>query len=252
MNISFQSKPLRLITIPVSHYSEKVRWALKKLQITYVEEPHTPPFHRFATTRVGGKSTPVLITETNTFTDSTDILRYLDTIAPSHAKLYPHDINLRREVEKLEDLFNQNLGPATRRWAYFYLINDYKEIQRLCQGVPFIERILFPVFFPFMRKLLQKTFNITPETSVKAYQEIQSIFATVSELLADGRTYLVGDNFSAADITFAALAAPVLQPPEHPIKRRNLQELPPKMLAEINAFRETPAGNFALRLYRDR
>ena len=252
-SLSSPEKPFRLITIPVSHYSEKVRWALKKLKMAYVEEPHMPPFHRFATTSVGGKTTPVLITETNTFTDSTDILRYLDTIAPSNAKLYPTDMNLRREVEKLEDLFNQHLGPATRRWGYFYIMNDYKEIQRIwCQGVPFIERIFFPVVFPVMRKIVQKTFNITPETSVQAYQEIQGIFATVSELLADGRTYLVGDNFSAADLTFAALAAPVLQPPEHPIKRRNLQELPPKMAAEINVFRETPAGAFALRLYRDR
>ncbi|HYW18938.1 MAG TPA: glutathione S-transferase family protein [Nodularia sp. (in: cyanobacteria)] len=255
MNTSLlsQEKPLRLITIPVSHYSEKVRWALKKLQISYVEEPHMPPFHRFATTRVGGKSTPVLITPTNAFTDSTDILRYLDKIAPSNAKLYPSDINLRREVEKLEDLFNQHLGPATRRWGYFYLMNNYKEIQRIwCQGVPFMERILFPVVFPVMRKVVQQTFDITPESSVQAYQEIQRIFAKISELLADGRTYLVGNNFSAADITFAALAAPVLQPPQHPIKRQNLQELPPKMVAEINFFRETLAGAFALRLYRDR
>jgi len=38
-----------------------------------MEERHMPPFHRFATGRVGGKSTPVLVTEV-TFTDSTDIL----------------------------------------------------------------------------------------------------------------------------------------------------------------------------------
>jgi glutathione S-transferase len=248
-----QEKPFRLITIPVSHYCEKVRWALTKLQISYVEEPHMPPFHRFATSRVGGKSTPVMITETSVFTDSTDIFRYLDKMAPANAKLYPNDTNLRREVEELEDLFNQQLGPATRRWGYFYIMNDYNTIKRVwCQGVPFVERILFPVVFPVMQKVVQQTFNITPESAVQAHEEIKSIFAKVSELLVDGRTYLVGDSFSAADITFAALAAPVLQPPEHPIKRRDLQALPPKMVSEINAFRETLAGAFVLRLYRNR
>ena len=43
------SQSNRLITIPVSHYCEKTRWALKRLQIPFVEERHMPPFHRFAT-----------------------------------------------------------------------------------------------------------------------------------------------------------------------------------------------------------
>ncbi|WP_017653574.1 glutathione S-transferase C-terminal domain-containing protein [Fortiea contorta] len=103
-----------------------------------------------------------------------------------------------------------------------------------------------------MQKVVQKSFNVTPESAAQAYEQTQSIFAKVSALLADGRTYLVGDTFSAADITFAALATPVLQPPEHPIKRRNLQTLPAKMVSEINAIRETLAGAFVLRLYQNR
>jgi glutathione S-transferase len=248
-----QEKPYRLITIPISHYCEKVRWALTKLQIPYIEEPHMPPFHRFITNRIGSKTTPVLITETSIFTDSTDILRYLDKIAPTDAKLYPTDKNLCQQVEELEDLFNQQLGPATRRWGYFYTMNDYETIKNVwCHGVPLIEKALFPIMFPVMQKVVQKSFNITPESAAQAYEQTKNIFAKVSELLADGRTYLVGDNFSAADITFAALATPVLQPSEHPIKRHGLQKLPPKMVSEIKAFRETLAGAFALRLYKDR
>jgi glutathione S-transferase len=44
-NLSTQQKQLRLITIPVSHYCEKARWALTKLKLPYVEEAHMPPFH---------------------------------------------------------------------------------------------------------------------------------------------------------------------------------------------------------------
>ncbi len=32
-----QEKPLRLITIPISHYCEKARWALTKLKLPYIE-----------------------------------------------------------------------------------------------------------------------------------------------------------------------------------------------------------------------
>nr|WP_293103382.1 glutathione S-transferase N-terminal domain-containing protein [Okeania sp. SIO2F4] len=56
------SQNYRLITIPISHYSEKARWALDRLKITYKEEPHVPVFHRFATMKYDGSSVPVLAT----------------------------------------------------------------------------------------------------------------------------------------------------------------------------------------------
>ncbi|MBW4597674.1 MAG: glutathione S-transferase family protein [Brasilonema angustatum HA4187-MV1] len=252
-SLTGNKKPFRLITIPVSHFCEKVRWALTKLKVLYIEEPHMPLFHLLATGRVGGKSTPVLITEAGTFTDSTDILRYLDKVAPDHAKLYPTHPDSRRQVEQLEDLFDEQLGSATRRWSYFYTMNNSKLMQRTwCNGVPFVEAVLFPVIFPIVRSIIRQKLNITQESDAQDDEQIKSIFKQVSELLADGRTYLVGNSFSAADLTFAALAAPVVRPPEHPMSSASLEELPSKMVSEIKKFRETPAGAFALRLYQDR
>ncbi len=247
------TKPFCLITIPISHYCEKARWALDKLKVTYVEERHTPPFHLLATSRFGGKTTPVLVTETGIFIDSTDILRYLDSIVPSDAKLYPTDLNQCQKVEKLENLFNSQLGPATRSWSYFHIMNDYKIMQsRWCYGVPFFERALFPILFPVTRSFAQRKLNINPESAAQAYDKIQSIFEQVNKLLSDGRTYLVGDKFSAADLTFATLAAPAVQPSEYPMRSISYQDLPRKLVSEINAFRKTPAGDFVLRLYRER
>ncbi|MBW4511124.1 MAG: glutathione S-transferase [Scytonematopsis contorta HA4267-MV1] len=249
---STQKKPLRLITIPVSHYCEKARWALTKLKINFVEEAHTPPFHTFATNRVGGKLTPVLVTENGVFTDSTDILQYLDSIVSENVKLYPTNPELRKQAEELEELFDSQLGPATRRWGYSYATNDYKIMQRVwTKGIPFIERFVFPIVFYRMRSVVSKRFNITPENVASDYRTINNIFQQVRALLADGRPYLMGDNFSVADLTFAALAAPVIQPPEHPIKPFPLEKLSPQLASEISQFRSTPAGDFVLRLYRD-
>jgi glutathione S-transferase len=114
------NQPVRLITIPVSHYCEKIRWALTRLQIPFVEERHMPPFHLLATQPVGGRSVPVLITAANTFTDSADILKYLDSIAPDNLKLYPHNPEERRQVEELVESFDAVLAPAVRQWFYFY------------------------------------------------------------------------------------------------------------------------------------
>lgn len=99
--ISCPETPVRLIVIPVSHYCEKARWALTRVQIPFVEERHMPPFHRLATgrckqpnlvvteterrmspfnrfisRRVGGQSVPVLVTQTSVITSSEEILRY--------------------------------------------------------------------------------------------------------------------------------------------------------------------------------
>src|SRR5215212_1631565 len=54
---------LRLVTIPISHYCEKARWALERVGIPYREERHVQGIHRFAARRAGGGITvPVLVT----------------------------------------------------------------------------------------------------------------------------------------------------------------------------------------------
>jgi glutathione S-transferase len=244
---------MRLITIPISHYCEKVRWALDHLKISYIEEYHSPPFHLLVTPRLGGKTTPILVTKDGIFLDSNGCLKYLDSIASFDNKLYPNQVELRQEVEELEELFDEQLGVLTRLWGYSHVINDSKLVkQAWCRNVPWLERALFPVIFPKTRALACKKFNITPESTVEARQNIEQIFAQVSNILADGRRYLVGDKLSAADITFAALAAPTIAPPEHPATRGSLDNFPVNMAKEINQFRETPAGQFVLRLYRER
>ena len=53
----------RLITIPMSHYCEKARWALDRLGLRYVEERHLQVFHYPRTYWFSrGPTVPVLIT----------------------------------------------------------------------------------------------------------------------------------------------------------------------------------------------
>ena len=139
----------RLITFQISHYCEKVRWALDRIGFPYIEECHLPPLHRLKTTPLGGSSVPVLVTEAEVFKDSADILNHLDTLAPSHLKLYPDSPVLLHEVKELESQFNRKLGVSTRQWGYFYALQNQSVMQQLwCEGVPKWEKVLFPVLFP--------------------------------------------------------------------------------------------------------
>ena len=62
----------------------------------------------------------------------------------------------------------------------------------------------------------------------------------------------MGDRFGAADIAFAAFAAPLLHPPEHPYQQVPLEHLPPALADILGELRERPAGAFALWTYRER
>lgn len=250
---STNSTAPRLITIAISNFCEKVRFALDWLSIEYIEESHTPPFHRFYTRRLGGKTVPVLVTEAGTFVDSTDILYYLDGIASVDKKLYPNNRQLRQEVEKLEELFDTQLAVACRCWGYYYALKNPMQIQKAWGiGVSEIEKIGGAIAFPFMRRFVQQVYNTTPEGAASSLQKIREIFNLINQYLEPNQKYLIGDNFSAADLTFAALASPVLRPENHPIYSSfGIQGLPHEMVEVIQELRETPAGKFALRLYRE-
>ena len=72
----------------------------------------------------------------------------------------------------------------------------------------------------------------------------------MGERLQDDRPFLLGDRLTAADLSFAALAAPVLLPAEYGVPMPALDETPAALQEVIRELRGTPAGAFALRLYR--
>ena len=239
----------RLITIPVSHYVEKVRWALDYLKIPFRESPQMPPFHRGAVQQYGVTTVPVLVADSIVKTDSTEILRYLDTLHPG--KLYLPDLEVQELSSELETLFNLTLGVSTRRWGYSHILTPELLYPRWTLGVPFWQKLLFPVIFPKVEPIIRESFKITTTSAAESYQEIIVVFDRVTKVLSDGRKYLLGDRFSAIDITFAALAVPILQPAEQYTPSTPLDLLPAQMQADIRNCRSTPAGEFGLRLYRE-
>ena len=238
-----------LITMPHSHYAEKARWALDRLSLPYTEEAHVPLLHRLATRRRGGRSVPVLVHGPRRCIDSTDILLYADSVCGGD-RLYPREAGQRAEVEALEERFDEVLGPHTRRWAYAQLLPHTKLLRwMMSRGVPQYEAVLLSPIMPVVTSLIRKAFRITPDSAQRSLQRVREMFQEVDERLKDGRPFLVGGRLSAADITFASLAAPVLLPVGCRAAYPSVEEVPGAMREVVYSFRDTAAGQFAGNLF---
>jgi len=241
-----------LHSITVSHYCEKVRWALHRLRITYSEENHLPGFHMFANFKRGGSRTvPCLFTEEGIIPDSTAILHWLDQQVEPPLRLFPND-EFREEVVTLEQRFDLQLGPHTRRYVYFYLLQQPGLARELLsQKGPANERSLLPLLWPALAVMMRKSMNITETASQRSLAKIKAEFDFADQLLSDGRNYFCGNRFSAADLTFAALAAPVLAPAEYSVPLPDLDRFPAPLKDQISHFRNRLSGQKALQWFRE-
>ncbi|MCA9594696.1 MAG: glutathione S-transferase [Myxococcales bacterium] len=245
------SQPYRLVTMGPSHFCEKARWALSRAGVPYQEERHVPLYHAPASYRAGGRRTvPVLVTDSGTIADSTGILELADR--HSGGRIYGEGGNVRRLSRELEEKLDARFGPDTRRFVYFHILDDKQQVtQAFGHGAPLSERAAFSVTYPLIKRLMKRSMRITAEASKRSHTRMNDTFSEMGELLSDGRRYLTGDQLTAADITFAALAAPVLLPHGYGAPLPSIDEVPEQLAAEVRRYRETPAGKFAMRLFRE-
>ena len=112
--------------VELSHYNEKVRWALDYKGIPHERRVPMPGLHgvRAAVlTRGAQRRLPVVELDGRRVWDSTDIIAALEQYRPE-PPLYPEDpAELARALE-LEDWFDENLGPAVRRLGWFHTLPD--------------------------------------------------------------------------------------------------------------------------------
>ena len=242
----------RLISLAISPYNDYARWSLDRCRIPYREQRKPLIQHILASRRAGGKgTTPVLVTDSGVIADSAEIAEWADREAAQPGGLFPPGPE-GDEVRSLVRHFGEDLGTQTRPLVWAALIDDLPLASRLwSQGLsPFAARAQ-PWLLRLSKPAIRVSLGIRPDTPETAPPRIEAIFDEVAARLERG-PHLVGDRLTAADISFAAMAAPALLPPEgHPADYPDPDELSEPVTAAVHRLREHPAGTYALRLYRD-
>lgn len=234
--------------IGVSHYNEKVRWALDYKRVPHVRRAVLPGPHglvAFALTRGAGRRLPILQLDGRAIEDSTAIIAALEAYRPD-PPLYPEDPADRARALALEDFFDEGLGPAMRAFAFHHTLQDPDlAVRALVPGAGAARRRrVLRAILPAVQSFVRRDYDASAEAMDGALATIRAAMDRVEEETARSG-YLVGDRFTVADLTAATLFTPVLAPPQRPHAPRRL---PPRVmeLSEELAAREGGAWVFEM------
>lgn len=211
-----------LIQLDISHYSEKVRWALDYKQVPHRRRSPLPGSHipiAFALTRGESVTLPLLQLDGRTIADSTAILAALEERYPDPS-LYPADPEQRRRALALEDFFDEELGPHARLLPFHELTNEpamFAEVAAAAVPGP-LGRAKGMVGL-YARTYTGLRFGVRDEAAAALAREkiVAAMDRLEAELASGDGEFLVGDRLSVADVTAASLFYPVVGPDEGPL-----------------------------------
>src|SRR5215831_11853314 len=183
---------LELIELYPSPWSERLRWVLELKGLRYRRTPYVPlageEDHK---RRTGIATAPVLIADGEVIGDSDVAVDWLEARHPSPA-LVPDNARRRAQVRAWELFATEALAPLGRIVA----IGRYKEMN------------LQPLADHFAAK-----YHWSEAEGARGDRVLRTVLPELAAAVA-GSPYLVGDQFTRADLTIAAMLNPVLGLPD--------------------------------------
>lgn len=201
-----------LYQFPISHYCEKVRWALQYKDLTYKKINLLPGLHIKKAKKLTSKSSvPILKHDKIIISESSEIITYLDNTFPQNS-LTPINEELKNQTLEWEKFADKEIGPDVRKICYHTLL-DHPDITIpfFTKDGPwygnFIIKIMYPVLSVKMREFMQLNNKTATLTSKRLSQAIDKVHAHIHD-----KEYFVGDTFTRADLAVASLLAPLCMP----------------------------------------
>ncbi|MEM1436224.1 MAG: glutathione S-transferase family protein [Pseudomonadota bacterium] len=240
---------MRLHQFAFSHFNEKARWALawKGLPVprqTYLPGPHMRGIRKLS----GQTQTPVLETEQGVIAGSAAIIDWLEARYPEPA-LYPQDPALRTDALALQAELDDGFGPAVRRLVFNVLKDELGYLAAMfASQAPAFARVGYRAMLPLVRPLIVRGNGISEDSVAAARVLVGETLEALAERLR-ARRYLVGDCFSVADLTAAALLAPLVQLEHEDMARP--RPVPPGLQSLAQQFEAHPVVGWVQDLYRE-
>ncbi|KAG5462053.1 MAG: hypothetical protein BJ554DRAFT_5663 [Olpidium bornovanus] len=263
-------KPVKFVTVPWDPASEKVRWALDRHSVAYVEHAWPWGLHLAATLPYSDPPpsrqvtwTPIMeIEDGEVFKrNTTDMMLWLYSRSLcANERMYAPD----SAALELEQFLDEHLAPAARVIFYHVVLSDPCLVRECLFDVIHLDthKSLFRLAWPLLRIALIRHFGLGNKSAIEeAWEAVERSFAKVEEALhaAGGAGYLCGNSFTAADLTFGAYAEFVLFPnqTDHvttsetiPVAFPATSRLPPDVCEKVVRLRRSAAGKYAFQLYR--
>jgi glutathione S-transferase len=199
----------------LSHFSEKVRWALDYKGIDHREIDWPPGIQVGpAILRTGQRQLPIMCIGGSWIHDSTKIIARLEEWRPLPC-LHPADSELKREALDWEEQLDTDLGPATRA---LILNATLRRPEAFVREAAWFKPPFFELGIRVMTPGLRLAGTAARAFSFPERRNRQSV-ASVLEMIEtriERHDYLVGDEFTVADLTAASLLSPIMEVDEFP------------------------------------
>lgn len=221
-----------LLHFRVSHYNEKVRWALDLKGVAHTREALVPGLHiprvRFLT---GQNKVPVLILDGEALAGSAQIIDELERRWPEPV-LYPSDAKLRERALALQSHFDDEVAPDLRKLFWSCYFDRPADCARMAtDGFGGALRVLWRGMYPVFKPAFRRNMRADRASVERARARLGEHFDRLEQEIGQS-SYLVGDVFSVADLTAAAVFTAIIRPKGFPYP---LPEPWPKELSEMKA-----------------
>ena len=243
---------ITLYTFAISHYAEKARWALDHKRVEYRERVLLPGPHMLTMRRLKCSATcvPVLDEDGARVQGSSAILDHADRKWPG-APLMPDDPELAKQAIELERWLDEEVGAAGRRVIYNAALPHRELVTPLfTQRGPWWGKLFYRVGYGKVADAIRGMYKIDPDTAAADAERVLAAYQRLDAMLAD-RRYLLGDRFSRADLTLAALSAPIWHPPEHPTRFPDPARFPEPIQRLRDRLATYRVRDYVLRMYRE-
>ncbi|MGL4319045.1 MAG: glutathione S-transferase family protein [Pseudomonas sp.] len=237
-----------LYQFPISHYCEKTRWHLDHKGLDFQVKNLFPALHRLKSKRLAGIGTlPILQDGVKVIGDSTSIALYLEQYYPAQP-LLPRNEELREQTLELEERFDR-LGVHVRRWLY----GQIQQWDTVLHAMLKVHRPWFGLrnlMKPLLVSGVQKLYGVTPERVAKSEAELLAGLELIEQRIGnDPSRYLVGERLTLADVSAAALFAPLFTPAGTPWE--GITGHGQQTRAFLDQLFARPAGQWVLRRYAE-